>query len=441
MNYDEAVTFIENVPRFKTEDGRNKSGNDNLLQVLALLDNPQNKVAAIHIAGTNGKGSVACYTRCILEEMGYRVGVFTSPHLIRINERIKACGEDISDEDFLMCFNQVMEAVDKVREAGGTHLSFFEMVFAIAALYFTTRELDYVVYETGLGGRLDATNVITPVVCAITSIGLDHMSYLGNTIQQIAYEKAGIIKESVPVIYNTGDKIADDVIEKQAAKLNSPAYNVAKININVSEITDKTIDFSLCGGYYSYHNIMLNTCGAMYQLDNAATAITLSNCIFCDGAIPEQIIKSAVAKFYWPGRMERLDEYVVVDGAHNEDAIERFVQAVNSIEQDVVNILFAVSSDKDYEPMIKYMCQNLNLGHVYVTSLDTDRAKDAAEIADIFKKYNNRDMMISYDNDIKSALCKSYIEAKATKTILFCVGSLYLVGSVKTLLTEVLDND
>ncbi|MGN0436077.1 MAG: bifunctional folylpolyglutamate synthase/dihydrofolate synthase, partial [Wujia sp.] len=218
MRYDEAVKFIEDTPRFV--DGgtkRNKSGNENLAMVMAQLGNPELRHPAIHIAGTNGKGSTVRMTMCILCNMGYSVGTFISPHLIKLNERISIsslCNDgksiatkDITDEAFVCCFERVMKAVEQVVDCGGGYLSYFEMLFAIAAVYYENKSVDYVIYETGLGGRLDATNLITPVITAITSIGLDHTAYLGDTIEQIAAEKAGIIKESVPIVYNTGEKI------------------------------------------------------------------------------------------------------------------------------------------------------------------------------------------------------------------------------------------
>ena len=457
MNYEEAVEFIENTPKFLPKGVRNKSGNDNLSRVMELLGNPQERIPAVHIAGTNGKGSTARFTMNILATMGYKVGIFTSPHLVRVNERIAvaypasgsmdAAGtdtrsgpviSDITDEDFLECFNRVMEAVEKNVRQGGSYLSYFEMLFAMATVYFEDIMPDYVVYETGLGGRLDATNIITPVATAITSIGLDHTAYLGNTIEKIAREKAGIIKPGVPVVYNTGDEVADEVIENRAAILGSPSINVAKTGYIANEITDKTIDFSFATGYYKYHNIILKVAGAKYQMDNAATAIALCNCMF-DKPVPENCVRKACSEFYWPGRMERIGRHIIADGAHNEDAVKRYIEAVKLIKKDEITMLFAVSADKDYEPMIKLLSQRLSLDNVIVTTLDTDRATDAAVVSGLFERYNKGNTVVYHNDCIKEALWQGYNMVKEKHDILFCVGSLYLVGSIKGIAMEGMD--
>ena len=212
---------------------------------MALLGNPHLVHKAIHVAGTNGKGSTVQFLRAILTEEGYRVRTFTSPHLISITERI----EGISDEDFVTCYQIVRRACEQAVQQNLQHLSYFEFLFAMAAVYFSGLELDFVIYETGLGGRLDATNVLVPVLTIITEIGLDHTKYLGTTIEEIAREKAGIIKTGVPVVYNTGSIEADTVIKTRAEALAAETINVANVEYIIEEITDKTIDFSMNNGY------------------------------------------------------------------------------------------------------------------------------------------------------------------------------------------------
>ena len=343
MDYRECVDYIEHIPRFKTGGSdRGKSGNDNLAGVLLLLGNPELKKKTVHIAGTNGKGSTSRFTRCILEEYGYRVGVFTSPHLVKINERISTSQGDISDEDFLECFNEVYAAIERHMSRGGSNLSFFEYLFAIAAVYFGKSDIDYVIYETGLGGRLDATNLIKPVATAITSIGLDHTQYLGDTIEKIAGEKAGIIKPGVPVVYNTGSSVADHVIENVAKDLMVSAINVAKTDYIINEITDSGIDFSVHSSYYKYCNVIIPNCRAPYQVDNFLTAVCLCEAFM--GALSEERLKRAVTTFKWPGRMEEIQKNVYLDGAHNPDAMSRFVEACRGISGGKESLLlFAVS--------------------------------------------------------------------------------------------------
>ena len=451
MNYDEIVDEIINIPRFSS--GVNKSGKDNLLKVMEQLGNPHKATKSIHIAGTNGKGSTARFVMDILAAKGYSVGIFTSPHLVRINERIGIATlqddrknilvKDISDEDFVCCYNLIKEAVDIVQSNGGLHLSFFEFIFAMATVYFFKKGPDYVIYETGLGGRLDATNILEPEITAITSIGLDHTDYLGDTIEKVAAEKAGIIKHKIPVVYCTGDEAADKVILDRATELGCKEINVAKTDYIIYEITNKTIDFSMVNRYYRYHHLKLFVGGATYQVNNAITAIVLCNTLFSEvGCIDQDIIQLALDNFYWPGRMEAIHPNVILDGAHNLDAINRFTECVvDGYGDKEVNLLFAVAGDKDYGPMIDMLCQELSLKSIWVTSINSKRGISSEYIADIFRKTikkQGKKTEVFYDDSIENAFSQAFELVKETDDILFCVGSLYLIGSIKEIAQEVL---
>ena len=209
------------------------------------------------------------------------------------------------------------------------HLSYFEFLFAMAAVYFSKLELDYVIYETGLGGRLDATNVLVPVLTIITEIGLDHMKYLGNTIEAIAGEKAGIIKTGVPVVYHTGSLEADAVVKNQAEALAAEAINVANVEYNIDEFTDKTIDFSMYSRYYSYNGLRLDSV-ATYQVDNAVTAITAGT-VLLGRQIAQEKIQLALDAFFWPGRMEKLNGNIVIDGIVFSPAILRWMRTPEEV--------------------------------------------------------------------------------------------------------------
>lgn len=448
--YEEAVNYIENIPLFGPHtDGRHKSGNDNLKEVLCKLDNPHLKLKTVHVAGTNGKGSTTTMLANMLCTRGYRVGVFTSPHLVVINERIATLQtttdgvitrSDISDEAFVTCFHKVNQAMLEHVKEGGMALSYFEFLFAMAAVYFEIQQLDYVVYETGLGGRLDATNTILPCVCIITSIGLDHMQYLGDTISKIAYEKAGIIKPNVPVLYLTGEKSADEVIKTQAMSLGSEEINVENSQYIINELTDKTIDFSVHTRYYNYNHLRLHT-SALYQVDNARLAIEACNVLFGEEAIlTEQEVRSAMEQFFWSGRMEEIRSNVFFDGAHNPDAIARFVETVQQIQGDkALFLMFAVAGDKDYREMIKQLCDGLSISAVYVTAIPNARKVSPALIAQQFEnalldKHNTK---VYYTEDIKQAYQESVTMASKQQANLYCVGSLYLVGSLKKIDAEV----
>jgi len=453
MNYNEAVKYVCEIPKFVAGiDGRSKSGNENLSYVMEKLGNPHLKIKSIHIAGTNGKGSTAQFVSGILNASGYKTGIFTSPHLVKINERISIHyiddnseeiyqKNDISDEDFLYCFHKVFAVVEEATKEGRLHLSFFEFMFALAAVYFSDKEIDYVIYETGLGGRLDATNILKSAITCITSIGLDHTAYLGDTIEQIAKEKAGIIKKHIPVIYNTGEMEADYVIEGEAENLNAEAINVAKNRYIINEIADKTIDFSIHNSYYKYNNLIINTV-ALYQVDNAATAITLCNKLLDKKeGLDETIVNKGLAGFSWQGRMEQINTNVVLDGAHNIDAIKRFIECVNESYsyKTKINLLFAVAGDKDYEPMIEMLCQELPLSKVYVTSINSNRGISSDYIGALFKFYLGRykeqgTYSVDSDDDIKGIYEQAYSTVRYTDDMLFCVGSLYLIGSIKEMI-------
>ncbi len=450
MRFEEVVETIINTPRFADKKGElNKSGNDNLKGIMSRLGNPHLSIPAIHIAGTNGKGSTCQFIKNILNKKGYTVGVFTSPHLVKINERIEISygkeeskSELISDEDFIYCYETLKKQIDAHGAEGGLHLSFFEIMFALAAVYFQMKKPDYVIYETGLGGRLDATNILEPVICGITSIGLDHTKYLGDTIKAVAGEKAGIIKADVPVVYNTGDAQADEVIEERANILGTRAINVAKTDYIIFDLTDKIIDFSLVNSYYRYDNIKLKVTGATYQVDNAITAIVLCNTLL--GIIDKDTLQSALDDFFWPGRMEKIHPNVILDGAHNMDAIERFVEACdigNKKEKSI--LLFAVAEDKDYKPMIEYICSELSFEQIIVTSIDSNRAVPAEYIADIFrlclKKQGGHNLCnVIHNDDLKEAFNTGFKKAVSESGTLYCVGSLYLIGSIKEIAKEVL---
>lgn len=423
--FEEAVKYIEQIPLF----GPSKSGNENLEAVLASLGNPHLAHKAIHVAGTNGKGSTVLFMREILTVCGYRVRTFTSPHLVSITERI----EGITEEEFTRCYQIVRAACEQAVQKNLQHLSYFEFLFAMAAVYFAKMDLDYVIYETGLGGRLDATNTLAPVLTVITQIGLDHMKYLGTTITEIAGEKAGIIKTGIPVVYHTGDIEADAVVLERASALAAEAINVANVEYNIDEITDKTIDFSAYSRYYSYNGLRLNSV-ATYQADNAVTAITACHELLGE-TIAQEKIQEALDRFFWSGRMEVLAENLVIDGAHNESAIERFAESVNACYPDKKKtLLFAVAGDKDYEPMIDTLVAELEMEAVYVTSLDSVRAISAEYIAALFrqaiKKYGHTTHVYAED-DIRSCFTQAYTSIDPENGMLFCVGSLYLIGKIK----------
>ena len=443
-DYHKACEYIGSIPKFAA-----KTELNNTRVFLKFLGEPTKKYKNVHIAGTNGKGSVSKMIALMLEEADFRVGLFTSPHLVKMNERMAVNGEDISDADFAEYFGKVVSVVNDVCEtstgqdiakaegitaasseitgkAEAVHPAYFEFLFLMAAKYFEDRGCDYVVWETGLGGRLDATNTTQPIVSIITSIGLDHMQYLGNTIEEIAGEKAGIIKKGVPVFYNTGDEIADAVIEKIAKEKKAKDINVAAAILPEEE----------AGIIEEFAKKQT----ALYQKDNAktATAAFMEIAPVLDREERWRCIRAGLDRFFWPGRMEEIFPGFVVDGAHNENAVIRFAESAEEFMKkggyEKLSLIFAVCEDKDYESIIRTICLKLKLENVYVAELNTARKTPAATVVELFQNYRPAgEYWNNYGfGDLKAAV-EAALEARDEKTVLMAVGSLYLVGEIKEL--------
>ncbi len=433
MNYEEAVGYLLDIPRFAA-----KTSHENLNGFLNILGNPQTAVPAVHVAGTNGKGSVCAFLTSILQQAGYRTGLFTSPHLVRINERFQLNHIPITDEAFLSIFLRVQEAVRTGMNRGMVHPNFFEFLFLMATCWYQEERPDYVIYETGLGGRLDATNVLQPCLTILTSIGMDHMQYLGDTLEQIAGEKAGILKAGIPCIYLHQQDSTADVIAEQAAELACPLIPVEKDRITIDEIQKHIIDFSYVNRYDNRYNHNIATYQikktALYQTENAALAIEAGYYLLTkDPELTEGMIAKAVHQgifqMRWQGRMEELEPGIYVDGAHNEPAIRAFCDTVTRLYQDKkVILLFAVASDKLYNEMIRILCEMLTFETVIVTAIPGSRATPVEQAAEQFQKFTACPVLKEPDCERALELAKKQLTMNSR---IFCTGSLYLVGSLK----------
>lgn len=439
MSYDEIVRYIYDIPKFTKK--RTMAQTKSLMD---FFDNPQNTFKYIHIAGTNGKGSVSAMLEHCLRVCGFKTGLFTSPHLVKINERLCINGVMISDEDFTVLFNEVKEKLEEYIRQGGTHPTFFEILYLMAIVWFKKCGVEYAVIETGLGGRLDATNVIEqPILTVITSIGLDHMQYLGNTISQIAGEKAGIIKENVPVVYDDTNEEASDVILKRALECHAPAYAINDTNI-------KDIQMISDGYVYKWQTntdkntakkdilVTLHMLGT-YQLQNSAIAVMAMQQLFQNGCIPQKMsamqfneaVCQGIAGTRWAGRMEKVTDHLYIDGAHNDAGIKALVQTIQTrFKDEDVYLLFAVAEDKDYTDMIKDLCKLPMVKGVVVTALDNERRTDIDIVTRLFEKNGHAFIKCSYN--IKEALAMA--EEMASSNVVCCCGSLYLAGSIKTII-------
>lgn len=424
MNYEEAVAYIEETPKFTK-----KNSLDHTKECLKRLGNPEKKFRVIHVAGTNGKGSTCAFLTSMLREAGYSCGLFTSPHLIKINERFQINETEIDDEVFLAAFLKVKALADELVEEGSYHPTYFEMLFLMGMVIFADANVDYVTLETGLGGRLDATtSVENPVACVITSISMDHTQYLGNTIAEIAGEKAGIIVPGVPVIFDGNAPEAAEVIRKKAEELGSPFFEVTRAHTKIYKNNKAGIDFSLNNAYYG-DTIFSIPFIAKYQVMNAALALKTMEVLKDVLPVSCEDLKNGILRTRWQGRMETVLPGVIVDGAHNEDGVEKFVETAAHFQEEYpLTLLFSAVDDKDYTDMIASICQGIQFHHIVVTQVGGYREVPASEFAEIFKKNGCRDVEVCEDTE--EAFQKAY-KAKGEKGMLFCVGSLYLVGEIK----------
>ena len=426
MNYTEAVDYIETIPKFTV-----KHPPEHTRELLSRLGNPQEGMKIIHVAGTNGKGSVCAYLNAMLLFGGKKTGLFTSPHLVRINERFQINGEDVSDEEFLDAFLKVEKAAKEYEAEGEGHPSYFETLFLMGMLIFKKAGVEYLVMETGLGGRLDATNVVEkPLACIITSISRDHTEYLGDTLEAIAGEKAGIIKKGVPVIYDASQAGPADVIAAKAKEMGSPAWPMEPSFYEMKTQSREGITFTFAypGGEKAELAIPYV---AKYQMMNASLAFYTMHILRAVHGIQEEVLSEGLSKIKWPCRMEMAAPGVIIDGAHNEDGIAQFVSTAGYFaKENEITILFTAVADKRYHEMIGEICEGIHPSHVVATQIDGNRVVPAEVLAEDFRKAGCAD--VCAEPDVGAAYEKA-LEKKGSG-MLFCVGSLYLAGEVKAYL-------
>ncbi len=437
--FEKAVDYLYNMPRFTA-----KHSMEDTRAHLERLGAPDRKVKhIIHVAGTNGKGSVCTYLRYCLEEAGYRVGVFTSPHLVDIRERIVTDGKMISREAFLRLFLQVYDSLDwgALEQGEGYHPTFFEYLFFMCMLYFAEEQPYFCILETGLGGRLDATNAVSEkALTVITRIGLDHVEYLGNTVGEIAAEKAGILRQDVPLVYCAEVPEATEIFVEKAKKLGIAAWPVSKKDYRFQKFHNKTIDFSLRTRYYGYIEIFLHTI-AYYQMENAALAVRAVEALeerLAQGAgdfkrITEEQIRAGLAKAFWPGRMEEILPDLFVDGAHNADGIRAFLDTVREDGCDREGqkriLIFSVVQDKDYKTMIKQVLAADLFSRIYVPHMHTARAAELTDLQKYWEENAAEGTEVLFCGNVREALDGALASRNGAR--IYIAGSLYLVGEIK----------
>lgn len=405
---------------------RGSSGEDhtlrNIRKVMDAFDNPQDKIKVIHVAGTNGKGSTAKMLANALSKK-LKCGIFTSPYMVKINEEISINGIDISDEDFCELMDRIRPVAEKCDEEG-YHITYFEFLTAMVYLYFYEQKVDVAVIEVGLGGSLDSTNIIKkPLASVICSISMDHMNVLGSTIEEIASNKAGIIKKNRPVfVYpQTSDK-AFNVIKEKAKIEGSELFTFEKEQINIREISNKGNIFD----FKSYKDVKTSLRGK-HQIYNASLALMVLDFLKDEFNLSEEDIKEGIKETYNPGRLDLVstNPRVLLDGSHNKESIDALLESLKNFDYDKLIVGFSILKDKDHTEIIRDIASLSD--KLIITYIDENpRALDTKEIEKEASDFAS-DIVIIEDN--KEAYEYSLKQAGEKDLLLWC-GSLYLVGKI-----------
>lgn len=396
---------------------------------LKVLGNPCSGRKIIHVAGTNGKGSVCAYLESVLRTAGYRTGMFTSPHLVTMRERIRINGEMIGREDFVRYFETVESKLRTESPAAGEYRpAFFEMLFFMALLYFEENDTEVILLETGLGGRLDVTNSVSEkTLCIITEIGLDHTEYLGDTVAQIAGEKAGILRRGVPVVFADHNRESSAVIAGKAAQLACPVYPVSNRDVRKLEFHKKFIDFSFNTRYYGYIKCLLRTC-ASYQTENAALALRALDVLGEKLPVGEKALASGMERAHWQGRMEEVIPDVFIDGAHNVDGILAFL---DTVKRDGCGggrlLLFSAVREKRYREIAGMIRNEKLFDRIYLTKMLNTRSLSRQELQEAFGIPENG---VVYGFDSTGEALRAMLGSRQPGDKAYIAGSLYLAGEV-----------
>jgi dihydrofolate synthase / folylpolyglutamate synthase len=425
--YEEAVEWIHGRLSFGI-----KPGLERMKWLMERLDYPERRIKAIHIAGTNGKGSTLCYLRSILQEAGYSVGTFTSPYVEQFNERISVNGKPISDEEIVELVNVIKPLVEEVEQTDLGAPTEFEVITAMAIYYFGKVNIqDVVIFETGLGGRFDSTNVIYPLISVITNVGFDHTNILGDTLTEIASEKAGIIKAGIPVITGVEQEEALEVIFEKANSVKAKAYVLGKdFEVKDYEATENGERFSVDTLFSKYRDLTISMLG-FHQVKNAALAVMAVDYlrVYYSFIIEEEALRSGLEKAKWIGRFEKVSDNptIVLDGAHNEEGINSLVETVKTHYPDKkIHVIFSALSDKPLEKMIQPLADIAET--ITFTSFDFPRAAKAEEMYKMCEHEKK-----AFNEDWKQVVSEKKKKI-ANEDVLLITGSLYFISEVRAML-------
>lgn len=421
--YEECMSFIHGAKRFSDNPGLKRTK-----EILRILGDPQDSLKIVHVAGTNGKGSVTAMISSVLKEAGYRVGMYTSPYLEEFEERIQINNVNISKTRLAYYAGLVKYAVKKVNELGYGLPNEFEIITCIMFKYLADEKVDYAVVEVGLGGRLDATNVITPVLSVIASISYDHMNVLGNTLVLIAKEKAGIIKNRVPVVSAPQEKEAEEALRENAASKNAEICFVTVNSYTVLEAKREDmcqlIEVKTAKDDYE---ILLKMLG-IYQVSNCALAVNAIEKLIEQGAIiSRDDILNGMYKTFWIGRMEVMNKkpLIVIDGAHNIDGIKKLKESVSKyFSYNKLVLILGILADKQTNEMLDEISEIAD--YIIFTVPHSLRAEDPHNLYEMINNKNNCFIIEDYSEALKKA------ESLANECdMILCAGSLYMIGDMR----------
>ncbi len=414
MNYEEAMNFIQNTNKFGSV-----LGLDNIRELLERLGNPQDQLRVVHIAGTNGKGSTLAFLAGIFRESGYRAGRYVSPASFSYEERFRINEENISKKDLCFYMEKIKNVAEEMVKDGLSHPTMFEIETALSFLYFLDKKVDVVLLETGMGGRLDATNVVKkPIATVIASIGMDHMQFLGDTLEKIASEKAGIIKEGCPVISYDNTKEVNEVIKNKAKQMHAKVtfVNSAGIRVLQESLNGESFSYRSSDGRW-YEKIEIPLLGR-HQINNAALALETLNVIKNYYCISDFQTEDGMRKTIWRGRIEILERepMVICDGAHNPDGAKSLLSFLqNNFTNQRLIYIMGVLSDKDYEQMVQILAPAAD--KIYTVAPDNPRALSSRELCNCISKYHQ-----NVEERQRLAECLNEVRQKAEKddVIIIC---------------------
>lgn len=414
MNYEEAMNFIQNTNKFGSV-----LGLDNIRELLERLGNPQDQLRVVHIAGTNGKGSTLAFLAGIFRESGYRAGRYVSPASFSYEERFRINEENISKKDLCFYMEKIKNVAEEMVKDGLSHPTMFEIETALSFLYFLDKKVDVVLLETGMGGRLDATNVVKkPIATVIASIGMDHMQFLGDTLEKIASEKAGIIKEGCPVISYDNTKEVNEVIKNKAKQMHAKVtfVNSAGIRVLQESLNGESFSYRSSDGRW-YEKIEIPLLGR-HQINNAALALETLNVIKNYYCISDFQTEDGMRKTIWRGRIEILERepMVICDGAHNPDGAKSLLSFLqNNFTNQRLIYIMGVLSDKDYEQMVQILAPAAD--KIYTVAPDNPRALSSRDLCNCISKYHQ-----NVEERQRLAECLSEVRQKAEKddVIIIC---------------------